>query len=90
MLLLCGPLTEQPAADFTNVRVPFYKSIRVTAQLPQGHAPFSVYTIIRGQENVPLSIGGLDISAEKPRLRCANRFHNHSESESECTRHLTR
>ena len=35
MLLLCGPLTEQPAADFTNVRVPFYKSIRVTAQLPQ-------------------------------------------------------
>ena len=75
-ILLCGPLTEQPAADFTNVRVPFYKSIRVTAQLPQGHAPFSVYTIIRGQENVPLSIGGLDISAEKPRLRCANRFHN--------------
>eukprot|EP01052_Picozoa_sp_SAG31_P049948 SAG31_NODE_11173_length_1058_cov_1.494265_2_plen_167_part_01 len=48
---------------FTNMRVPFYKSIRVTAQLPKGHAPFSVYTIIRGQENVPLVIGGLDISA---------------------------
>ena len=78
MLLLCGPLTEQPTADFTNVRVPFYKSIRVTAQLPQGHAPFSVYTIIRGQENVPLSIGGLDISAEKPRLRCANRLNRSS------------
>ena len=53
---------------YTNMRVPFYESIRVTAQLPEGHAPFSVYTIIRGQENVPLVVGGLDLSAEKPRL----------------------
>jgi hypothetical protein len=85
---------------YTNLRVPFYKSIRVTAQLPKGHAGFSVCaalcdstllclcervlcwilyilnprtlpvdTIIRGQENVPLTIGGLDLTSERPRLR---------------------
>ena len=50
------------------MRVPFYRSIRMTAQLPKGHAPFSVYTIVRGQENVPLVIGGHDLTAEKPKL----------------------
>ena len=29
---------------------------------------YFVDTIVRGQENVPLSIGGYDISAYKPRL----------------------
>ena len=58
---------------FTNLRVPFYKSLRVTAQLPPGHKPLTVYTIIRGQENVPLTIGGVRLSAEKPKLRT---YHN--------------
>jgi hypothetical protein len=31
------------------MRVPFYKSIRMTAQLPKNHTPFHVYTIVRGQ-----------------------------------------
>merc|ERR1711924_491140 len=53
---------------YTNMRVPFYKSIRLTAQLPKGHDPFAVYTIVRGQENVPLVIGGYDLSSEKPKL----------------------
>ena len=34
---------------YTNMRVPFYKSIRMTAQLPKNHTPFHVYTIVRGQ-----------------------------------------
>ena len=41
----------------------------MTAQLPKGHTPFSVYTIVRGQENVPLTIGGHDLTHEMPKLK---------------------
>ena len=64
---------------YTNTRVPFYKSIRMTAQLPKGHTPFSVYTIVRGQENVPLVIGGYDLTTEKPKLVT---YSNHVEKAS--------
>jgi hypothetical protein len=36
---------------FGKIKMPFYKSIRLTAQLPAGVAGFDVYTIIRGVES---------------------------------------
>ena len=36
---------------FFKIKMPFYKSIRLTAQLPAGVAGFDVYTIIRGVES---------------------------------------
>eukprot|EP00729_Bicosta_minor_P014373 gene14373-20223_t len=48
---------------YSNVQTPFYKSIRVTAQLPPGTTGFSVYTIIRGTVNVPIVINGFTLPA---------------------------
>jgi hypothetical protein len=46
-----------------NVKIPFYKSIRLTAELPQGTPAYDIYTIIRGVEtdasgNPPLQLPG--------------------------------
>jgi hypothetical protein len=39
--------------------IPFYKSVRVTGMVPAGlKSPFTVYTIVTGQENVPVTVGG--------------------------------
>lgn len=46
---------------YSNVKVPFYRAIRVTAQLPPGTKPFNVYTIFRGVENVPVTVGGFEL-----------------------------
>jgi len=46
---------------YSNVQAPFYKSIRVTAQLPPNTKPFNVYTILRGVENVPVTVGGFQL-----------------------------
>lgn len=59
---ILGKLSDWDAFFF-KMRIPFYKSIRLTAQLPAGVAGFNVYTIIRGIEtddyaNTPLSISG--------------------------------
>lgn len=43
------------------MQTPFYRSIRVTAQLPAGSAAFSVYSIIRGTVNVPITINGFTL-----------------------------
>eukprot|EP00038_Savillea_parva_P021744 m.35942 g.35942 ORF g.35942 m.35942 type:complete len:537 (+) comp5344_c0_seq1:199-1809(+) len=44
---------------FWNIQMPFYKSIKVTGMVPQGlKSPFTAYTIVRGQENVPIVVGG--------------------------------
>lgn len=44
-----GKLSDYDAFFF-KIKIPFYKSIRLTAQLPAGVAGFNVYTIIRGTE----------------------------------------
>eukprot|EP00040_Diaphanoeca_grandis_P025793 m.143394 g.143394 ORF g.143394 m.143394 type:complete len:516 (+) comp30316_c0_seq3:97-1644(+) len=46
---------------YVNIQIPFYKTVRVTAQLPPGHGPFQVYTIIRGTENVPVQVNGFTL-----------------------------
>ena len=48
---------------FHNIRIPFYKSLRVTFQdvnIPDGKGA-SVYLIVRGLTNLPIEIGGIDV-----------------------------
>jgi len=47
---LLGKLSDWDGFFF-KMKIPFYKSIRLTAQLPAGVAGFNVYTIIRGTED---------------------------------------
>ena len=59
---LLGKLSDWDGFFF-KMRIPFYRSLRLTAQLPTGVAGFNVYTIIRGVEtddysSSPLSIAG--------------------------------
>ncbi|MBN1443589.1 MAG: DUF2961 domain-containing protein, partial [Planctomycetes bacterium] len=52
--------TGHPSGIYNTYRIPFGKSIRVTAQLGEGVAgdpPF--WWIIRGTENLPLTVGGV-------------------------------
>ena len=39
---------------YWNFEIPFYKSIRVTGQLPASYtgAPYNIYSIVRGQVDV--------------------------------------
>ena len=46
---------------YFKFRVPFYLSIRVTAQLPPGVAGFNVYTIIRGIEGNSMGFPALSV-----------------------------
>ena len=60
---LQGKLSDWDGFFFKH-KVPFYKSIRLTAQLPAGVAGFDVYTIIRGVESddfggAPLTLPGI-------------------------------
>ncbi len=61
--------TGQPSGIYDTYRIPFGKSIRVTAQRPageEGDPPF--WWIIRGVQNLPLQIGGVPLP-ERARLR---------------------
>lgn len=61
--------TGQPSGIYNTYRIPFGKSVRVTAQRPKdetGDPPF--WCIIRGAENLPLEIGGVRLP-ENARLR---------------------
>ena len=62
-------ITGAPSGIFINYRIPFGRHLRVTAELPEGTAndvPF--WWIIRGLENMPLTVGGLSLP-ETARLR---------------------
>ena len=61
--------TGQPSGIYNTYRIPFGKSVRVTAQRPKdeaGDPPF--WWIIRGVENLPLEIGGVRLP-ENARLK---------------------
>lgn len=58
---LWGKLSDMDGFFF-KVKVPFYKSIRLTAQLPAGVAGFNVYTIIRGVESDESGLPALSVS----------------------------
>ena len=49
---MCVRVSE--CSYYWNFEIPFYKSIRVTGQLPASYtgAPYNIYSIIRGQVNV--------------------------------------
>ena len=44
-----------------NYRIPFAKSLRITYQLPAGMQTDSIYMIVRGITDTPLTIGGVEI-----------------------------
>lgn len=48
---------------YNNFRVPFYKSINVTFQSGAGQADTVIYAIVRGAEDLPLTIGTLPVPA---------------------------
>jgi hypothetical protein len=61
--------TGDPSGIYDTYRIPFGKSVRVTAQLAPGapeHPPF--WWIIRGVENLPVRLGGVQLPA-KARLK---------------------
>lgn len=64
-----GGITGSPSGTFLNYRVPFSKKIRVTAELPPEAPRDTVFWwIIRGVENLPLEISGIELP-ESARLR---------------------
>jgi len=72
---LLGKLSDWDGFFF-KMRIPFYRSLRLTAQLPPGVAPFNVYTIIRGTESddagaSPLAVAGYGPLPMGTRLRQA-------------------
>jgi len=48
-------------AWYNNFRIPFQKSINITFKFPPGINDDVIYMIVRGAENLPVSIGGVDI-----------------------------
>lgn len=58
---LWGKLSDEDGFFF-KVKIPFYKSIRLTAQLPAGVTGFNVYTIIRGVESDDAGLPALAVS----------------------------
>jgi len=61
--------TGQPSGIYNTYRIPFGRSVRVTAQRgkdAEGNPPF--WWIIRGSENVPVMVGGVRL-ADRARLR---------------------
>lgn len=66
-------VTGTPSGIYLNYRVPFTKSVRVTAELPEGAArdvPF--WWIVRGLKNHPLEVCGFRLP-ERARLRLHKR-----------------
>ena len=62
---LLGKLSDWDGFFF-KMRIPFYASLRLTAQLPPGVAGFNVYTIIRGTESDDSSASPLAVSGYGP------------------------
>jgi hypothetical protein len=55
-------LTGEPSGIFYNYKIPFSKSVRVTAQLPEGVPRDQVFWwIVRGLENLPLQVCGFEL-----------------------------
>lgn len=66
-------ITGSPSGIFLNYRVPFSKSVRVTAELPEGtHEDVAFWWIIRGLENHPLEVCGFFLP-QRARLRLHKR-----------------
>jgi len=62
-------ITGSPSGVFMNYRIPYLKSIRVTAELPAGVPRDTVFWwIVRGIENLSLAISGIQMPA-RARLR---------------------
>jgi hypothetical protein len=53
---LVGKLSDMDGF-YVKFRIPFYQSLRVTIQLPEGVAGFNIYTIFRGMQALPNSTG---------------------------------
>ncbi len=69
----CG----DPNAVYNTYRIPFGRSVRVTGQLAEGAAKKPLFWwIIRGTENLPVSIGGVRLP-ERARLRL-HRLESHT------------
>lgn len=65
--------TGHPSGIYNTFRIPFGKSVRVTAQLGEGVTGDPVFwAIIRGTENLPVEIGGVRLPA-KARLHLYKR-----------------
>jgi len=62
---LLGKLSDWDGFFF-KLKMPFYKSIRLTAQLPAGVAGFNVYSIIRGVESDDFSGAALTLPGIGP------------------------
>ncbi len=62
-------ITGSPSGIYCNYRIPYTKSLRVTAELPAGVPRDTVFWwIIRGLENFPLEVAGFQLPAQA-RLR---------------------
>jgi hypothetical protein len=67
-------ITGAPSGIFFNYRIPFSKSVRVTAELPAGtpkNVPF--WWIVRGLENHPLEVCGFQLPA-RARMKLVKRI----------------
>ncbi len=61
--------TGQPSGVYNTYRIPFGKSVRVTAQTPSGAEDDPMFWwIVRGTENLPVTIGGVRLP-DAARLR---------------------
>ncbi len=74
-------ITGAPSGIFLNYRIPFGKSIRVTAELPEGVARDMVFWwIVRGLKNYPLEVSGIPLPSTA-RLRLYKQENLHTEPE---------
>ena len=55
-------------AWFSNLRVPFTRSIRISMQQQLGAPDYRLFFIARGAENLGINIGGIEISLPRSRL----------------------
>lgn len=70
-------ITGAPSGIYCNYRIPFSKSVRVTAELPAGVPRDTVFWwIIRGLQNYPLEVCGFHLPAHtRMRLHKIEDFH---------------
>jgi hypothetical protein len=58
---------------FSNVRLPFQQSVKVTYQAAPGQPDDVIYMIVRGAENLPITIGGITLpTTAKMNLQIVN------------------
>lgn len=70
-------ITGSPSGIYCNYRIPFSKSVRVTAELPAGVPRETVFWwIVRGLRNYPLEVCGFQLPAHtRLRLHKVENFH---------------